>query len=187
MQLLLAPALCFCCVFRPDPGRFRWTMDHSYRSNMRSLSVDYTHGGRPNGFDAASTDVRTWLQQWPRVLSQLDTLVVGLKRRYCCSCCGVMGEKGRSFQVSHVLVAAPPPWQHSRVYRIKASISNPQPLLHPHPPSRHCRQDTVVARTNICEIIYYCGKGRSLVFPLAGSTVVPLQFRYPSPPSPPRS
>lgn len=60
---------------------FRKTMEQSYRSNMRSLSVDFTHGGRPNGFDAASTDLRTWLQQWPRVLSQLDTLVVGLKRR----------------------------------------------------------------------------------------------------------
>lgn len=56
-------------------------MDQSYRSNMRSLSVDFTHGGRPTGFDLASTDVRSWLQQWPRVLSQLETLVVGLKRR----------------------------------------------------------------------------------------------------------
>lgn len=60
-------------------------MDQSYRSNMRSLSVDFTHGGRPpTGFDVASTDVRSWLQQWPRVLSQLETLVVGLKRR--CGC-----------------------------------------------------------------------------------------------------
>lgn len=59
-------------------------MDQSYRSNMRSLSVDFTHGGRPTGFDLGSTDVRSWLQQWPRVLSQLDTLVVGLKRR--CGC-----------------------------------------------------------------------------------------------------
>lgn len=74
----------------------------SYRSNMRSLSIDYTHGGRANGFDAASTDVRTWLQQWPRVLSQLDTLVVGLKRRYwllpvrdfCSGCRGCKGGSG---------------------------------------------------------------------------------------------
>ncbi|CAB1110838.1 unnamed protein product [Ectocarpus sp. CCAP 1310/34] len=48
---------------------------------MRSLSVDYSHGGKPTGFDVASMDVRAWLQQWPRVLSQLETLVVGLKRR----------------------------------------------------------------------------------------------------------
>eukprot|EP00903_Cladosiphon_okamuranus_P022092 g20314.t2 len=58
-------------------------MEQAYRSNMRSLSVDLsnTHGGRPMGFDLATTDVRSWLQQWPRVLSQLETLVVGLKRR----------------------------------------------------------------------------------------------------------
>lgn len=56
-------------------------MEQSYRSNMRSLSVDYSHGGKPAGFDVASADVRAWLQQWPRVLSQLETLVVGLKRR----------------------------------------------------------------------------------------------------------
>lgn len=59
-------------------------MEQSHRSNMRSLSVDFTHGGRLTGFDLASTDVRSWLQQWPRVLSQLETLVVGLKRRYGC-------------------------------------------------------------------------------------------------------
>ncbi|CAM9572951.1 unnamed protein product, partial [Hapterophycus canaliculatus] len=56
-------------------------MEQPHRTNMRSLSVDFSHGGKPTGFDIASTEVRTWLQQWPRVLSQLETLVVGLKRR----------------------------------------------------------------------------------------------------------
>lgn len=63
--------------------------------NMRSLSVDYTHGGRGPGmgFDMSTTDVRTWLAQWPRVLTQLDTLVVGLKRRcvhFCVLCAFVV-------------------------------------------------------------------------------------------------
>ena len=49
---------------------------------MRSNSVDYAHGGRQTGFDVGTTDVRAWLALWPRVLSQLDTLVVALKRRY---------------------------------------------------------------------------------------------------------
>ncbi|CAN0068112.1 unnamed protein product [Scytosiphon promiscuus] len=56
-------------------------MEESLRTNMRSLSVDFSHAGKPTGFDVASMEVRTWLQQWPRVLSQLETLVVGLKRR----------------------------------------------------------------------------------------------------------
>lgn len=59
-------------------------MDH--RSRLRSTSVDHTQGGRLTGFDVGTTDVRAWLALWPRVLSQLDNLVVGLKRRYGVIC-----------------------------------------------------------------------------------------------------
>ena len=89
-------------------------MEQSYRSNMRSLSVDFTHGGRPTGFDLGTTDVRSWLQQWPRVLSQLETLVVGLKRRYMVVSCGLGRNRSR-------LVVLPPPPQ--RVLRWACEIA----------------------------------------------------------------
>lgn len=58
-------------------------MDQQHPRSRRAVSVDYGHGrgGAGVGFDVASTDLRTWLAQWPRVMQQLDTLVVGLKRR----------------------------------------------------------------------------------------------------------
>lgn len=49
---------------------------------MGSTSVDHSQGGRLTGFDVRTTDVRAWLALWPRVLNQLDTLVVDLKRRW---------------------------------------------------------------------------------------------------------
>lgn len=57
-------------------------MDQNHHRSRRSTSMDFSHGrGGGAGFDVGTTDLRTWLGQWPRVLGQLDTLVVGLKRR----------------------------------------------------------------------------------------------------------
>lgn len=56
-------------------------MDQHHHRSRRSASVDHGRGGG-TGFDVGNTDLRTWLGQWPRVMGQLDTLVVGLKRRW---------------------------------------------------------------------------------------------------------